>query len=150
MKSKSQVGAQILEFALLLPFLLMIIFLIIDFGFLVYNKAVLTNASREAARTATMLTATPWSTSAVSAVACNFAKSSLINMRAGTHTATCSGTGDPVIAVLNPNGNVPPNFGDPITVEVAYAYSGFLNSGTSFFLSVPAWSLVASTKMNHE
>jgi Flp pilus assembly protein TadG len=150
MKSKSQSGAQILEFALLLPFMLMILFLIIDFGFLVYNKAVLTNASREAARKAAVLTATPWSTTAVAAVACNFAKNSLISTRPGTHNSTCTGTADPVIVVSNPNGNVPPNFGDPITVEVTYAYSGFLTSTTSFLLRVPPWNLVASTKMNHE
>ena len=150
MKSKSQAGAQILEFALLLPFLIMMLFLIIDFGFLVYNKAVLTNASREAARKASVLTATPWSTSNVAAVACNYAKNSLISTRKGTHTSTCSGTADPVIVVSNPNGNVPPNFGDPITVQVTYGYSGFLTSTTTLLLSMPPCTLVASTKMNHE
>ncbi len=57
MKFKSQRGAQIVEFALILPLLLAIMMLIIDFGFLVYNKAVITNASREAARAGTVLTA---------------------------------------------------------------------------------------------
>jgi Flp pilus assembly protein TadG len=150
MKSKSQSGAQILEFALLLPFLLLIIFLIIDFGFLVYNKAVITNASREAARKGTVLTATPWSKAAVEIVACDYARNLLISTRSGTHTSTCSGTADPDIEVVNPNGNVPPNFGDPITVEIRYVYSGFLTSTSTFLLRVPPWELIASTKMNHE
>lgn len=150
MKSNSQSGAQILEFALLLPFLLLIVFLTIDFGFLVYNKAILTNASREAARRAAVLTATPWSTTAVAAIACNFARNSLISTRAGTRTATCSGTADPVIVVTNPNGNVPPNFGDPINVQITYVYSGFLTSTSTLLLRVNPWTLTASTRMNHE
>jgi len=143
-------GTQILEFAFLLPFFLLIIFLIIDFGFLVYNKAIITNASREAARRSTVLTATPWSAATVAAVACNFARNSLISTRSGTRTTTCSGTADPVIVVLNPNGNVPPNFNDPITVQITYVYSGFLTSTTTLLLRVNPWTLIASTRMNHE
>ena len=150
MKSNSQGGAQIVEFALVLPFLLLLIFLIFDFGFLVYNKAVITNASREAARQSAMLTATPWSTTAIAAVACNYAKNSLVSTRSGTHTATCSGTADPVIVISNPNGNVPPLFGDPVTVQITYAYSGFLTSTTTLLLRVNPWTLTAATKMNHE
>ena len=59
---KYQRGAQAVEFALVLPFFLALLLLIIDFGFLVYNKAVITNASREAARAGTVLTAAPWTT----------------------------------------------------------------------------------------
>ena len=150
MQFQKQGGAQAVEFALVLPVLLLIIFLVIDFGFLVYDKAIITNASREAARQSAMLTATPWSTTAVAAVACNYAKNSLISTRSGTHTATCAGSADPVIVVSNPNGNVPPNFGDPVTVQVTYIYSGFLTSSTTMLLPVAPWTLKASTKMNHE
>jgi Flp pilus assembly protein TadG len=155
MKSRSQSGAQILEFALLLPIFLLIIFLVIDFGFLVYNKAIITNASREAAREGTVLSATPWSASAVAAVACNYARNSLISTRSGTHTATCSGTADPVIVVCpSPSpqctSSLPPNFGDPITVQVTFLYSGFLTSTSTMLLRVQPWTLTASTNMNHE
>jgi Flp pilus assembly protein TadG len=150
MKLKCQRGAQIVEFAFALPFFVLMIFLIIDFGFLVFNKAVITNASREAARYATVLTATPWSTTAVAAVACNYARTSLISTRSGTHTTTCSGSADPAILVSNPNGNVPPHFGDPITVQITYVYSGFLTSTSTFILGVPAWNLITASKMNHE
>jgi Flp pilus assembly protein TadG len=150
MKMKCQRGAQIVEFALVLPFMLLMIFLTIDFGFLVYNKAVITNASREGVRSGTVLTATAWSTSNIAVVACNYAKNALISTRTGTRTATCSGTADPTITVTNPNGNVPPLFGDPITVRITYVYSGFLTDTTTLLLRVSPWNLVASSTMNHE
>jgi len=46
----SQKGASAVEFALLLPVLMMVLFGIIEFGFALYQQAVLTNASREGAR----------------------------------------------------------------------------------------------------
>lgn len=51
MKVNSEKGAAVVEFAVVLPLLLLIVFGIIEFGFLIYNKAMITNASREAART---------------------------------------------------------------------------------------------------
>jgi len=149
MQLKCQRGAQIVEFAFALPLLVLMIFLIIDFGFLVFNKAVLTNASREAARYATGLTATTWSTTAVKAVVCDYAWTSLISTRSGAHTA-CSSSPDIDIQVKNPNLNVPPRFGDPITVEISYLYSGFLTSATTFILGVPAWNITTASTMNHE
>jgi Flp pilus assembly protein TadG len=49
-KLASQKGAALVEFAIVLPILLVLVFGIIEFGFLLYNKAVITNASREGAR----------------------------------------------------------------------------------------------------
>ena len=43
-------GASAVEFALILPLLIVILFGIVEFGLLMYNKAVITNASREGAR----------------------------------------------------------------------------------------------------
>lgn len=148
MKIKSQRGAQIVEFALVLPLLLVIMMLIIDFGFLVYNKAVITNASREAARAGTVLTATPWTVNGVASVACTYARDSLITTTIGT-PAFCSGPPYPGIVVRNPNGNVPPHFGDPVTVEITYVYSGLLKNVTGWITETP-WTLVATSTMNHE
>lgn len=47
---KNQEGAALVEFAFVLPMLLLILFGIIEFSILLYDKAVITNASREAAR----------------------------------------------------------------------------------------------------
>jgi len=49
---KNDQGAAAVEFALVLPLLMFVVFGIIEFGFLLYDKAVITNASREAARRA--------------------------------------------------------------------------------------------------
>ncbi len=46
----SQSGAAAVEFALILPLLLTMLFLIIEFSIALYDKAVITNASREGAR----------------------------------------------------------------------------------------------------
>lgn len=48
--AKLQGGQAIIEFALVLPFLCLILLGIIEFGIIFYNKAMVTNASREGAR----------------------------------------------------------------------------------------------------
>lgn len=50
MKWQNQKGAAAVEFALVLPVLLAILFGTIEFGIILFNKAIITNASREAAR----------------------------------------------------------------------------------------------------
>jgi Flp pilus assembly protein TadG len=47
---KNQKGAALVEFALVLPLLLLLLLGIIEFSLLLYDKAVITNASREGAR----------------------------------------------------------------------------------------------------
>ena len=46
----NQKGAALIEFAIVLPFLLVLVFGMIEFGLIAYNKQVITNASREGAR----------------------------------------------------------------------------------------------------
>ena len=50
MRLKNQSGASVVEFAFVLPLLLVIVFGIVEFGTLLYNQQVITNASREGAR----------------------------------------------------------------------------------------------------
>lgn len=156
--TKQQRGAQAVEFALVLPFFLVLLMLTVDLGFLMLNKAVITNASREAARAGSLLSATAWSAGDVAAVACNYAKSALITTSQGSRTNNCSGTSDPVIVVSNLNGNLSPQMGDPIRVQVSYAYQGLLKSlwvptqgqtaGRQTLESV--WNLTATSTMRHE
>ena len=47
---KNQNGATAVEFAVILPLLLLLIFGIIEFGLLLFNRHVITNSVREAAR----------------------------------------------------------------------------------------------------
>ena len=48
--TESKKGAAMVELAIILPVLLVILFGIMEFGFILYDKAVITNASREGAR----------------------------------------------------------------------------------------------------
>ena len=47
---KNQDGVSAVEFAIVLPLFVVLIFGIIEFGVIMYNKAIITNASREGAR----------------------------------------------------------------------------------------------------
>ena len=55
MTIKNQKGASAVEFALIAPLLFVLLFGIVEFGLLLYNKAVITNACREGARNGIVL-----------------------------------------------------------------------------------------------
>lgn len=152
MKLHRQRGAQAVEFALALPFLILILFAVLDFGIIAYDKAILTNATREAARKGVILTAATWDASAIKQTACNYARSALITVSTGTRAADCTGTADPVITVSPATA---PAFGDPITVSISFPVQGFslgtwwsLGSGANTVGS--ALTLTSSTQMAHE
>src|SRR4051812_45329915 len=121
LKFKQQ-GVQAVEFALALPFLILVLFAILDFGILAYDKAIITNASREAARRAITLSTAAWNPTAIKQVACNYSQSLLITVGAGTRNASCTGTADPVITMTPA---ALPAFGNPVTVTITYAVRGF-------------------------
>lgn len=50
MRWRNEEGQAVVEFALILPLLILLIFGMIDFGWLFYNKIEVNNASREGAR----------------------------------------------------------------------------------------------------
>ena len=50
LRTDDKTGVAVIEFAIILPLLLVIIFGIIEFGLVLFNKQVITNASREGAR----------------------------------------------------------------------------------------------------
>jgi hypothetical protein len=58
-KWKENRGASMVEFAIVLPLLLLLVFGIIEFGLIVYNKQILTNACREGARAGVVQAAPP-------------------------------------------------------------------------------------------
>ena len=49
-KINNQIGSALVEFAIVLPLLLILVFGVIEFGVMFYDKAVITNASREGVR----------------------------------------------------------------------------------------------------
>jgi Flp pilus assembly protein TadG len=54
LRTSSETGAELIEFALVFPLLLLVMLGIIDFGFLFQRYEVVTNAAREGARIATL------------------------------------------------------------------------------------------------
>lgn len=112
-KNKGMNGGALVEFALVLPLLLTLVFGIVEFSVVLYDKAVMTNASREAAR-AGVIYRTPALTDAqIMAVATTACANHLISFGNATPTATLS----------RPSGSAA---GNPLTVTVSYPFTGLM------------------------
>ena len=105
-------GANLVEFALVLPLLLILVFGIVDFGLALYDKAVVTNASREGAR-AGMVYRHPARVddAEIEAVVNNYLASRLVSAGMGSASVSISRTGN--------------SSGDSLTVTVQYFYNHF-------------------------
>ena len=109
-------GVAAVEFALLLPVLLIIVFGIINYGTLLYNQAVITNAAREGARWGAINTTSAISCSGSSfgtgdpcQIANNYTRANLITFGGVTSSSTsASGTG---------------TAGTTVTVTVTYQFT---------------------------
>ena len=146
MKLRSKNGATTVEVALILPVLIMLLFGVIEFGFLFYDKTVITNASREGARTGIISRVPRVTIDEISAVVDNYCKNYLI-----TFSASAS---DPLIEV-SPSDTSSLKFGDNLTVKVTYNYTFLLlpNFITKYFGGPPkpgSVSLAATTVMRME
>jgi Flp pilus assembly protein TadG len=141
-KSSSQKGASLVEFALVLPLLMLILWGMIEFGLLLYNKQVITNASREGARAGIVAQAPRVSNGQIVGVVNSYCASYLISFGgAGLNVTTDPAT--PVTA----------SFGDPLTVTVTYPYQFlvFQNIANTFFGgSFGTITLTAVTVMRYE
>ena len=84
MKRSRQLGAAAVEFALLLPVLALILFGIIEFGLLLYDQQVITNASREGARAGIVEAATRARIADITAVVTDYTGSYLMTFAPGT------------------------------------------------------------------
>jgi len=103
-------GVAAVEFALILPLLVVLLFGIIEFGLLLYNKQVITNASREGAR-AGIVQAPRLTVPQIRAVVNNYAKAYLITFAAS----------DPGPQTLVPSGACT-TFGQDLIASVTYQY----------------------------
>lgn len=128
-----------IEFALVLPVLILIIIGILELSLLFYDRDVITNASREGARYGIVLR-TP--TYATSTDIVNYTKTYTTNK-----LITFSSIPSLVTVTATPSTS-PQKFGDTLTVTVTYTYTDlvlhhFINHGQQYNLS-------ASTKMTYE
>ena len=110
---KCQKGAAAVEFAIIAPLLFTIVFGIIEFGLLFYDKQIITNASREGARHGILWGPTRPTDAEIVAK---------VNTYTSNNLVTFGGMVTPTTTILR-GGNNP---GDALTVTVSYDYDFLL------------------------
>ena len=139
----TQKGAAAVEFAVVLPFLMIVFYLIIEFGMMFYDKAIITNASREAARAGIVYNAClqKLTDEAIQQVAIDYSANHLIPKPSSL----------PVVTFPNPTDRCVS--GNRLTVTVVWTYNMFV-LGNLFRLVgsdvLEEWLLSATTVMSHE
>lgn len=151
MKKKAQVGAAAVEFALIFSIFLVLVFAIVEFGAILFNKAVITNASREAARAGVVLRTPKLTTGEVENIARRYC-----GQAAGTGPG---GWGAPANLIGFSTSNVfdvtvtgagaTGSFGTPLEVTVEYRYN-WLVLGPLIGAVAGPMNLIATTVMNNE
>lgn len=143
-KDESQNGQAIIEFALVLPILLLILGGIIEFGILFYNKQVITNASREAARAGIIYLVDKTTGNKIipdiEGIARDYCQDRLITF------------GAPTLPVVTPATPAGLSFPSDLTVQVTYQYSFILSRAMNLFGANvgPTLNLGARTVMRME
>ena len=107
MRQQNERGAAAVEFALLLPVLLTILYGIIEFGMIMYGREVVTNASREGAR-AGIIQVSPKPTSGqITTIATNYLTGTGINPSQVTITVAGAGGASPTMLTVTATYNYP-------------------------------------------
>ena len=83
-KWRNKRGASAVEFALVLPILILLFIGIVDFGLLIYDKQVITNATRVGARAGLVSKVPRLSASDITGVVDAYAKDRLVSLRPST------------------------------------------------------------------
>ena len=133
---QGQRGAAVIEFALILPLLLLLLIGGIDMSLALYDKAVITNASREGARAGIVARNPQISEAEIRQVVQNYTQSALVNLGAGT---------PPTVSVEQGS------LGADLTlrVSVSYTFQG-IGLGDLFSSLGQPWVLSSSTVMVYE
>ncbi len=141
MKLNNRNGTAIVEFAVVLPVLLLILMGIIEFSFVLYDKAVLTNASREGARFGIVSQNPRVTDSQIKTVVKNYCKNFLITF--GSDTLEDSSID------ISPASRDGLPFGSDLTVTLNYRYD-FLVLPSFMTTAMGPINLVAQTVMKLE
>jgi len=125
---RQQQGLATVDFAIVGLLLLTIMFGIFEMGILLYDQAIITNASREAARSGIVLRKNPLTPAQIQAVATNYCLNNLVTFQTGvTPTVTVTQLAADTI-------------GSPLRVNVTYNY-------TYLVLSTLTAGVIPSTKL---
>lgn len=134
---RPQGGAAAVEFALLLPVLMAMLMGTLEIGMMLYNKAVLTNATREGARAGIVLRNPKPSVGEITNVVLQKSESNLISLLP---------TDAPQVTVLQSSPAAWPN---TLQVSAQYTFKGFVIGSVMQALG-STWVIHASTVMVHE
>ena len=135
-KTKRSRGMAAVELALVLPLFLVMVFGMVEFSLMLYDKAVITNASREAARAGIVASSPKLTIGQIQTVATNYCSTSLISL---------GGAAVPTVTVTGAGGG----YGTALSVTVSFVYSS--TGVLSFFgLFNSTLNLTATSVMNHE
>ena len=149
MKHRAQRGAAAVEFALIFSIFLILVFAIVEFGAILFNKTVITNASREAARAGVVLRTPKLTVDEVESIARRYC-----GQVPGNNPGTW-GVPSNLIGFSTSNAfNVAATgaagaFGTPLAVTVTYDYH-WLVLGPLAGLGVGPLQLSATTEMKNE
>lgn len=114
----NQKGSETVELALVMPIFIFFFFGVAEFGFMIYDKAIITNASREAARTGIAVAAPQRPTiDQITKIATDYCNNS--------HLINFSNTLITPSITITPNPQTPTNttFSEPLTVLIDYQYN---------------------------
>jgi len=114
-KNRNQRGTAAIEFALILPILVLLVLGIIEFSVALYDKAVITNASREGARAGILFRDPPMADGEIAYVVTTYCQNRMITFGSPADVAT----------TVFREGMAS---GDDLTVQVKYQYQ---------FLAIP-------------
>ena len=133
-KNSPERGAVIVEFAILLPFLLSILVGTVEFGLLFYNKQVLTNASREGARAGI---SSLYTETQIKDIVVNYSNGRLITFGVVPNVILND------VAVVGASGSYPDKLNVSLTYKYTFLVPKLLGFGTDLTLN-------AETVMNME
>ncbi len=135
-KSKNQSGASAVEFAIILPVLVLLIFGVIEFGFAIFDKVMITHASREGARAGIVFRIPPVTDEEIV---------DIVNTYLGNSLITFGGPASATVTVTRAGFSS----GDALKVSVSYTYTTFVlpRLMTNFG---PAFQMGAQTTMRLE
>ena len=130
-KLHAQQGAAAVEFALILPILLLVFFGIVELSLALYDKAIITNASREGARAGIVLSSPKMTEAQIRDVVLTYTNGALLSLGASTA---------PTVTVVQ---SAPSSFPSNLSVTVSYTYAGL---GLGSMLSALGQPIVLSSR----
>lgn len=143
-------GVAIIEFAIVLPLFIVLTFGIIEFGIVMYNQALITNASREGARFGILYTDPPKDMTTLTSEITTRVESYLKQGDSDPPKWRLISLGGPAVPVLNPPPEIVENEPDDyLKVTVKYPYNFLLLP--SFIPGIPnELNISSSTSMRLE